>query len=99
MSMVVTKCSRLLRLGSRPSVKLLKAVIGMGLLFESTLDASVSAPNRGHTTRDLRSVTWTGFFQKRSNDGLQLRHAISIQAEGPKLLGKHAGTTAPAKLC
>ncbi|TMH67175.1 MAG: hypothetical protein E6H48_09385 [Betaproteobacteria bacterium] len=35
MSMAVTKCSRLLRLGSRPSVKLLKAVIGTGLSFVS----------------------------------------------------------------
>src|SRR5439155_8689834 len=32
---VVTKCSRLLRLGSRPSAKLLKAVIGTVLSFVS----------------------------------------------------------------
>src|SRR5438093_12308364 len=31
------KCSRLLRFGSRPSVKLLKAVIGISLLFVSQL--------------------------------------------------------------
>jgi hypothetical protein len=33
------------------------------------------------------------------NDGLQLRRAISIQAEGKKLLEKNAIAPSAAKLC
>jgi hypothetical protein len=33
------------------------------------------------------------------NDGLQLRRAISIQAEGTKLLEKHAIAPSAARLC
>jgi hypothetical protein len=33
------------------------------------------------------------------NDGLQLRRAISIQAEGKKLLEKHAIASSAARLC
>jgi hypothetical protein len=33
------------------------------------------------------------------NDGLQLRRAISIQAEGKELLEKHAIAPAAARLC
>src|SRR6266446_4662098 len=39
--MLVMKCSRLLRFGSRPSVKLLKAVIGIGLLKRSIREVSL----------------------------------------------------------
>src|SRR5882762_1635976 len=54
MSMVVTKCSRLLRFGSRPSVKLLKAVIGIGLSFVSQrLRRQFSLPTAGGTTSVL----------------------------------------------
>jgi len=36
---------------------------------------------------------------KLANGGLQLRRAISIQAEGKKLLGKHAVAPSAARLC
>src|SRR3977135_4291888 len=39
--MLVTKCSRLLRFGSRTSVKLLKTVIGIGLLNRSIIEVSL----------------------------------------------------------
>src|SRR6266576_5743575 len=39
--MLVMKCSRFLRFGSRPSVKLLKAVIGIGLLKRSIIEVSL----------------------------------------------------------
>jgi hypothetical protein len=35
----------------------------------------------------------------RANDGLQLRRAISIQAEGIRLLKKHAIAPSAARLC
>jgi hypothetical protein len=38
-------------------------------------------------------------YKKKSNDGLQLRRAISIQAEETKLLEKHAIAPAAARLC
>ncbi|MBC8032497.1 MAG: hypothetical protein H7Z16_20605 [Pyrinomonadaceae bacterium] len=37
--------------------------------------------------------------EKQSNDGLQLRRAISIQAEGKKLFEKHAIAPSAARLC
>jgi hypothetical protein len=37
--------------------------------------------------------------KKRANDGLQLRRAISIQAEGKKLFEKHAIAPSAARLC
>ena len=36
---------------------------------------------------------------KKHNDGLQLRRAISIRAEGKKLLEKHAIAPSAARLC
>jgi hypothetical protein len=44
----------------------------------------------GHTSR---------FSQQAANAGLQLRRAISIQAEGTKLLKKHAIAPSAARLC
>jgi len=38
-------------------------------------------------------------MRKTHNDGLQLRRAISIQAEGKKLLEKHAIAPSAARLC
>jgi len=38
-------------------------------------------------------------FEKRYNAGLQLRRAISIQAEGKSLLEKHAIAPSAARLC
>jgi hypothetical protein len=37
--------------------------------------------------------------KKAHNDGLQLRRAISIQAEGTRLLEKHAIAPSAARLC
>jgi len=38
-------------------------------------------------------------IEKRYNDGLQLRRAISIQPEGKSLLEKHAIAPSAARLC
>jgi hypothetical protein len=38
-------------------------------------------------------------FKSLANDGLQLRRAISIQAEGQRLLEKHAVAPSAARLC
>jgi hypothetical protein len=38
-------------------------------------------------------------YERLSNAGLQLRRAISIQAEGNKLLEKHAIAPSAARLC
>ena len=68
-------------------MKLLKAVIGKGLPFLSQhLTRQFLLQTVGHTTRDLPSVTWTGFFQERSDGGPQLRRAISVQAKQRKYL-------------
>jgi hypothetical protein len=54
----------------------------------------------------ITSFTFTlgiisGFLRERKthNAGLQLRRAISIQAEGKKLLEKHAVAPSAARLC
>src|SRR2546426_11888054 len=56
--MVVTKCSRLLRLGSRPSVKLLNAVIGIaspslvsGCVSGESVEAIQASPGRHRAVR------------------------------------------------
>jgi hypothetical protein len=41
----------------------------------------------------------SGDTRKQSNAGLQLRRAISIQAEGTRLLEKHAIAPSAARLC
>src|SRR5690349_15870403 len=67
MSILVTKCSRLLRFGSRPSVKLLKAVIGIAVPFVSQLLTQYPLFIRGPPLATPPSALPTGFIQMRTN--------------------------------
>jgi hypothetical protein len=54
-----------------------------------------------HTGRITIGWDWDSMidYEKTSNAGLQLRRAVSIQAEGRKLLEKHAIAPSAARLC
>ena len=69
--MLVMKCSRLLRLGSRPSVKLLKAVIGNVFLCVETVTSQGSEPNRSDLSPGETSVQ-VGLTNSRPTDISQL---------------------------
>jgi hypothetical protein len=51
------------------------------------------------TSNGFAEITSSMVSQKRHNGGLQLRRTISIQAEGKKLLEKHAIAPSAARLC
>jgi hypothetical protein len=52
-----------------------------------------------HGNRLLSLIDTPRVLISAPNDGLQLRRAISIQAEGMKLLEKHAIAPSAARLC
>src|SRR5690242_6465471 len=67
MSILVTKCSRLLWFASRPSVKLLKVVIGMTVSLVSQPLGAVSALIWAAPPATTPSASQTGFIQVRPN--------------------------------
>src|SRR5918993_896059 len=70
------------------------------LLISWVWDSPLGDVPKGHrTTKTMKIARTTPTSLRRHNDGLQLRRAISIQAEGTKLLEKHAIAPSAARLC